>query len=420
MPSPGHKKKKNVVIFSSIFSPHVFGGGEIAACNRAELLASRGHNVSVVTIKEKDVSSSRGELSHEGLRIFRLKMPRRYTLHERTDKPQLLVSKLFWHMQDYFDYRNRRLVNDILDEISPDHVYIDNIIGLGFNMISEIGCRNIPVTYVLHDLNLACFHTSAFHKGKNCEHQCFPCRIVSVLRQAPLAHLPVLGFISPSHANLERMKILAPLVAKRPSRVIRNIPDNPPPKHKRRKLARTRLLFAGRLDPLKGIDFLLCVLEGFSSAFDFHLTVLGTGPMERELRAKYEGKGWVTFRGFVTKEEVASEIIDCDLYCMPSVGWESYGLTTAQALQTGTPVIGSNLGGTAELVRDGITGRLVSPGNSQDWNEAFREIFSKPSLLHEWHKKALYYSSEFSRDSLGEAYENFMEELSANSLWARF
>ena len=49
----------------------------------------------------------------------------------------------------------------------------------------------------------------------------------------------------------------------------------------RGKAGYIRLLFAGRLDPVKGIDFLLRTLDKMSSAYKFHLTVLGTGPDEQ-------------------------------------------------------------------------------------------------------------------------------------------
>ncbi|MGZ9108703.1 MAG: lipid II flippase MurJ [Micavibrio sp.] len=93
------KKPQNILIISSIFSPHVFGGAEIAAYNRAKSLIRRGYNVSVATLHEKDVPPSWGELTPEGYRLYRIRTPRRYTLFERSRS----VSgwrKALWHLQD--------------------------------------------------------------------------------------------------------------------------------------------------------------------------------------------------------------------------------------------------------------------------------------------------------------------------------
>ncbi len=96
---------------------------------------------------------------------------------------------------------------------------------------------------------------------------------------------------------------------------------------------------------------------------------------------------------------------------MPSLWVETYGIVTAQALQIGMPVIGSRMGGTAELVRDEETGLLVAPGNTAQWQAAFRRIFSAPSHLEAWRANALRHNDEFAADRIGTAYEAFVSRL---------
>lgn len=405
-----NKKPGNILIISSIFPPHVFGGAEIAAYNRAKLLVKRGYNVNVVTLHEKDASPAWGDLTPEGFRLYRIKMPRHYTLFERTRNISSF-KKLFWHLQDYFDRRNGRQINDVLDHVKPDHVEIDNLIGIGFNTLSEIGRRNIPVAYVLHDLNLACFRTCMFRKGKICRRQCSSCKMVAALRQAPLKNISRLGFISPSLANLEQAKRFIPAIKRSLACVIRNVPESLAPRIERENSEEVRLLFAGRLDPVKGIEFLLETLDPLSHSYKFHLTVLGTGPSERSLKDKYGTKSWVTFRGFVPGSEVTKALMSHDIYCIPSLISETYGLVTAQALQSGTPVIGSNIGGTSELIRDGVTGILVSPGDKKAWTDSFIGIFSNPDLLYKWRENAAAYAHEFDESAIGQAHEDFIGKL---------
>jgi glycosyltransferase involved in cell wall biosynthesis/O-antigen/teichoic acid export membrane protein len=400
-------KPENILIISSIFPTHVFGGAEIAAYNRAALLAKRGYNVSVVTLHEKDVPAAWGDLKPEGFRLYRIKMPRRYTLFGRT-KQRSSIRKLFWHLQDYFDVRNGRKIGAVLDHAKPDHIEIDNIVGIGFNALSEIGRRNISVAYILHDLNLVCFRTCMFRQGKVCQRQCVSCRMTAKLRQAPLKKISRLGFISPSQANLDIAKRFVPMIRNSPSCVIRNVPERIGPSLTRERSDEVRLLYAGRLDPVKGVEFLLDVLAPLSRTCRFHLTVLGTGPCEQKLRDKYKWERWVTFRGFVSRNEVTEALAQHDIYCIPSLMPEAYGLATAQALQLGTPVIGSNIGGTTELIRDGVTGMLVPAGDGKAWTEAFSEIFSNRGLLDEWRKNVSAHAHEFDADVIGQAHEEFI------------
>lgn len=406
---------RRVLIVSSIFHPHVFGGAEVAAYNRARLLVRRGCDVSVVTLREQNSPPAWGEVAPEGYRLYRVASPRRQTLF---DRHRTLPKKggILWHLQDYFDVRNHHLLGAIMDEVVPDHVEIDNLIGLGFNVLTEIGRRKIPTVYILHDLHLACLKTGMFRKGKSCARQCLRCRPAAILRQATLGGATHLGFISPSQANLEKAKKFVPVVNRSLSCVIRNVPEHVPELPQRVKSDRIRLTYAGRLDPVKGISFLLRVLDRLSPDYDFHLTVLGTGPDEESLRAEYGQKSWVTFRGFVPKQQVMSVLAASDLLCMPSLVQESYGLVTAEALQLGTPVIGSDAGGTAELVRPGVTGMLVAAGDEKAWQKALGEIFDDPGRLETWHENVVRYAHEFGEDSIWQAYESFLAKLSGQKV----
>ena len=404
-------RPKTVLIISSIFFPHVFGGAEIAAYNRARMLVRQGHKVHVLTLKEKDAPAAWGEMAAGGYRLYRVQPRRAYTLYGRHE-PVSFVQKLLWHFQDYFDSKNKTLVGRVLDEVKPDHVEIDNIIGIGFNSLGEIQRRNIPVVYVLHDLNLACFNTGMIREGMNCQKKCGKCHVISKLRQQPLRKIKSLGFIAPSSAHLRQAHKYIPIVRQSPSCVVPNLPEDKPlyPVN-RTKAAHMRVLYAGRLDRVKGIEMLLGVLSDLSRRYSFHLTVLGTGPLAESLQNKYSEAPWVSFRGFVSRDEVAAALQTHDLYCLPSLVSESYGLVTAQALQLGTPVVGSDAGGTAELVRDGITGRLVPPGQAQAWKAVFTDIFENPRQVAMWQENTRNLSYEFDEKHIGLTHDAFIESL---------
>jgi glycosyltransferase involved in cell wall biosynthesis len=399
-----------ILLLSAIFPPHVFGGAEIAAYNMACLLAKRGHDVSVATLKEPDETEVRDALQPEGFRLYRIAIPRRYTVSGRTAETSS-AHKILWHLQDYADWRNRHIMRQLLNEVRPDQIDIHNILGFGFNTMEDIGKRGIPVKFFLHCLDLVCFQASMFRNGRNCEKPCIACKIIGALRQANLKKAGNVGFIAPSQAPLDQLLLFAPKLNQFPKAIIKNVPDSLPPLPEYTPSKEIKLVFAGRLALGKGIDFLLSVLDGLSSRFTFKIDILGTGPLESPLREQYKKKSWAIFHGFVSREQVACTIARADLFCMPSLWSETYGLVTAQALQIGTPVIGSDIGGTRYLVRHGKTGILVAPGDKTAWTTILSELFTSTAQLQSLRRGAFAIRKEFDDKLIIEAYEAFSARL---------
>jgi glycosyltransferase involved in cell wall biosynthesis len=50
----------------------------------------------------------------------------------------------------------------------------------------------------------------------------------------------------------------------------------------------------------------------------------------------------------------------------------------------GTPVVGTRLGNLAELIQDGVTGRLVAPGSDVELADAMAEIAREPAIVDRW------------------------------------
>jgi len=357
---------------------------------------------------EKDAEPCWGEQMPDGYKLYRLPLPRTHTYYGRA-AAKSPAHKLVWHVQDYADARNRSAVHRVLAEVNPEHVDIHNVAGIGYNVLPLLqGCST---AYFLHDLGLACFSGSMHQARGNCAQPCVTCRVTGALRQHCLANVARLGFVSPSQANIDRLAPHVAAVRDRPTAVIRNVPDELPQLPAHKLSAVPRLLYAGRLEPFKGISFLLDVLASLAPAHAFHLTVLGTGTIEAELRERYGEYPWVTFKGFVPRADVAAAMAQSDVFCMPSLWSETYGIVTAQALQIGTPVIGSRSGGTVELIRHEETGLLVDPGDATAWQMAFERLFQTPGLLETWRSNALRHSDEFAADRIGNDYETFVSRL---------
>lgn len=403
-----------ILIISSIFPPNIFGGAEVAAHSLACLLVRRGHSVSVATLKEQDESEIWGEMQPEGYRLYRVPSPRGYTLFAR-NKQKNPLKKLWWHFLDLFDPRNKTLMCKIIEAEQPDCVDVHNIIGFGFNVLKVIAKKGVPIKYFLHDFSLTCFHASMFCKGKNCTRQCTKCSVVGHFRQKALTGINKLGFIAPSPVPYNKMNALVPMLSSNQTEVLKNAPERVDFQKRpiEDKTVIVRLVYVGRLDPVKGIDFLLEVLDPLSVKYSFVLDILGSGPLEAELKARYGNLPWCKFHGFVSSSMVSSYISSADIFCMPSQWAEVYGLGTALALQFGVPVVGSNIGGTSTLVRDEITGILLEPNDKSAWLEAFDNLLADSSILTRLREGAKLYQSEFSDESIADKYEQLSMSLCA-------
>ena len=66
-----------------------------------------------------------------------------------------------------------------------------------------------------------------------------------------------------------------------------------------------------------------------------------------------------------------------DVVAVPSQ-FEGFGLSAAEAMAAGCPVVGTSVGGLAEIIEDGVTGYLVPPSDSAAFAAALIRVFSDP------------------------------------------
>ncbi|MDQ3945497.1 MAG: glycosyltransferase family 4 protein, partial [Actinomycetota bacterium] len=140
-------------------------------------------------------------------------------------------------------------------------------------------------------------------------------------------------------------------------------PERPPPLDPVPGAGRPRLLFVGRLVDQKGPDGLLEALARLASGAS--LVMVGDGPLRPRLQRQAVRLGIadrVHFTGFVPHELVEAHFCHADLLVLPS-RYEELGSVLLEAMQAGLPVVATAVGGIPEVVVDGVTGRLLPPGD---------------------------------------------------------
>lgn len=129
-----------------------------------------------------------------------------------------------------------------------------------------------------------------------------------------------------------------------------------------------RLLFVGRLDPVKGLDVLLASIAlAKQSGLQFQLDIVGKGSdfEERRLQALSDKLGLVKelrWHGGQPRCKLAGFYRRSHVVVVPSLD-DPLPTVVLESMASGRPVVGSAVGGIGYLVRDGVSGILVPPSH---------------------------------------------------------
>lgn len=152
----------------------------------------------------------------------------------------------------------------------------------------------------------------------------------------------------------------------------------------RTEVDRRSLLFVGRFDDkVKRLSAIMRAFDHARGDQDVRLLVVGDGPDASRLRAlgaRLLGEH-VEFLGWVKdKKRLANLYASSDALVLASTR-EGFPTVVGEALACGTPVIATDIGGISEVVRDGINGRLIAPGDDAAFTAALKKAVEGPDAL---------------------------------------
>lgn len=160
------------------------------------------------------------------------------------------------------------------------------------------------------------------------------------------------------------------------------IPTPPPLPSARQPTDGNNLLFVGRLRYYKGLNYLLEALQELPNA---RLTVVGTGPMEREWRALADSLGvskQVIWAGDVADAALGSYYEACDIFVLPcSERSEAFGTVQLEAMAAGKPLVSCDVNtGVAWVNQNEVTGLVVPPKTPAALAQALRRLMEDAAL----------------------------------------
>lgn len=296
--------------------------------------------------------------------------------------------------------KSKRELLSLLRAEKPDVVHVHNT----FLMISPSvyeACRNagVPVVQTLHNYRLLCPGWSLSRDGHVCEeciddglwrsvwHGCYrdsrmmTAAVVLLLQEHRSKRTwdrSVDSYVALTH--FARNKFIQGGLPSSAIHVKPNFLELDPGE---RASDGRRFVFVGRLSREKGVWTLLDAWQRLPHSIP--LLIIGDGPLRQSLEsaARLRSLSNITFTGWLSRPEVYAAVKNASALIIPSVCYEGFPMTLVEAFACGTPVIGSGLGGVAEIIEDGRNGLHFTAGDASDLADKVKWAWACPEALAE-------------------------------------
>ena len=137
-----------------------------------------------------------------------------------------------------------------------------------------------------------------------------------------------------------------------------------------------RILFIGQAVERKGLPVMLRAFEALRDHVGATLTLVGAC-REEVAHMMLDDRG-VRALGKVSEQRKLAELARAEVLCAPSLHGESFGMVLTEAFAAAKPVVASDIPGYREVVRDGLDGLLVPPGDALALAESLRRLGLDP------------------------------------------
>lgn len=142
-----------------------------------------------------------------------------------------------------------------------------------------------------------------------------------------------------------------------------------------------------RFTPIKRHrDLVEAIARLRADGLDVRAVLAGDGPTRPAVEALLRDHGLadaVSLPGSLDSGQVAALLHEASVFCLAS-GWEGMPGAVLEAMAAGLPVVGTRVNGIEDVVEDGVTGRLVPPGNPEALADALREVLADPERAQAW------------------------------------
>jgi glycosyltransferase involved in cell wall biosynthesis len=272
-----------------------------------------------------------------------------------------LIRKL---LLDYYNPFSKNSIEKELKKINPDIVHFNNFYGISTYAIKKVS-EKYPTLITVHDGWPLCYRATFFNKGKIvCDG--LDCKCYYPLswlhKKIVRKHLKNIQLISPSNFLGNKLKRVFKNV-----KIINNGIDIP----KEITNYGKNILFVGRITEEKGLQTIANSLDNLNTK----VLVLGTGKLKNKLEGKYKN---INFLGFKNPHKYYKK---ASILVIPSIWQENFPYSISEAMSYGLCVIGSNLGGIPEMIKNKKTGILFKANDEKDFNIKISNLLKEPNKI---------------------------------------
>ena len=375
----------NFLHLTTFYPPYSFGGDAIQLYRLSHALADQGHHVDVIHCVDSY------HLLHPG------EPPVEFAEHPNVVRHELRsgygrLSPLLTQ-QTGRTLLKRRPIREVLRARPYDVIHFHNVSLLGPEVLSleAEGSRAVKL-YTTHEHWLICpLHVLWKFNQAPCEApDCLRCTIQA---KRPPQIWRYTGYLERMAAHVDQFlapsRFTAGMHAERgfpyPLACLPNFIDRtdedwltPAP----RLQEAPYFLFVGRLERIKGLQTLITLWDRVPG---YDLLVAGTGTYEAELRSLAAHNPRIKFLGPLPQKELGSLYYHAMACLVPSIAYETFGMTSVEAFARKTPVIARDLGALPETVQDSGGGFLFR--TDEELLAALHRIAGSPPLRAELGQK---------------------------------
>ncbi len=339
------------------------GGAETVFFNTIELLQENGHEVIPFCLTNKKNKSSQYA---------------QYFINFPELSESSILTRAQYTLSFFYNKESASHIESLIIKEKPDIAHIHLLFnGISVSILPVLKKYRIPIVMTVHDYRLICpAYTFTDGKQNICErcivnkryYQCITnqCSKGNMINSTLLAlemyyrekyYQPINyidKFIFVSKFALQK-HIQADPAYKKKSTLLYNFTPNKEHDINKKK---NYFLYFGRISEEKGIQTLINAAKELPS---IHFKIAGTGPLLCHFQAQNIPN--ISFVGFKQGNELENLIQQAKFVIVPSEWFENNPLSIIESMMSGTPVIGSNIGGIPELITNNVTGFLFETKN---------------------------------------------------------
>lgn len=288
----------------------------------------------------------------------------------------------------FYNAQARRILGRLLDENGPVdvahlHIYHGKQTP---SILPLLRARGIPVVQTLHEYKLACPVYTMLRDGKPCDdcvtgsrfnairHRCKDgSRLRSSVMLAEMLTSRMLGDVRLVNrflcvSDFQRGIMARAGIPETKLFTLHNFVD--PPTGRLPERGNGYMLYFGRIEALKGLPTLIDAAKNTG----LRLRIAGKGNWQEEMQRQINDCENIDYVGFHSGDALNRLIAGSRAVVVPSEWYENCPMSVLEAKALARPVIGADIGGIPELVRDGIDGFLFRPGDVGSLIRAFDRL----------------------------------------------